>query len=219
VLFLDELPEFSYRVLEVMRQPMEEGRILLVRTARTHVFPARFQLVAAMNPCPCGFRGHPTRPCSCTALQVRRYTSRLSGPLLDRIDLHVEVPPVEVEHLEKGRGESSAAVADRVLGARRSALERNGGLPGKGGEPTVNAALGPADLRRLPRPTPEAGRLLRTSAERYALTARTWHRLLKVAWTIADLAGEERVGAAQISEALQYRVGRISGPLSRSGPS
>jgi magnesium chelatase family protein len=220
VLFLDELPEFSYRVLEVMRQPMEEGRILLVRTARTHVFPARFQLVAAMNPCPCGFRGHPSRPCSCTALQVRRYTSRLSGPLLDRIDLHVEVPPVEVAHLEAGQGEPSAGVAARVLAARGAAVERNSRLATRSnGSPAGNADLGPADLRRLPRPTREARALLRASAVRYALTARTWHRLLKVAWTIADLAGEQRIGAAHISEALQYRVGRSSGPLSRSGPS
>jgi len=105
VLFLDELPEFSYRVLEVLRQPLEEGRILLVRTARSHVFPARFQLVAAMNPCPCGYRGHPTRSCGCTQLQVQRYTARLSGPLLDRIDLHVDVPPVDIDELEEGGGE------------------------------------------------------------------------------------------------------------------
>ncbi len=209
VLFLDEMPEFAYRALEILRQPMEEGRILLVRTAQTHAFPARFQLVAAMNPCPCGFRGHPTRACVCTSLQVQRYRGRLSGPLLDRIDLHVEVPPVDVRSLEKGSGEPSAAVATRVIESRRRMQHRMAGIVGRAGSPLarVNAELGPAMLRQLPSPNEEARRLLARAVRAYALTARTYHRLLKVAWTIADLEGSAAVGSTHISEALHYRVG------------
>ena len=209
VLFLDELPEFAYRALEILRQPMEEGTILLVRTAQTHAFPARFQLVAAMNPCPCGYRGHPTRPCGCTPLQVQRYQGRLSGPLLDRIDLHVEVPPVDVRSLEEGCGEPSAPVAERVVQSRRRTLARIAGIEPPPGVPParVNAQLGPAMLRRLPSPNEEARHLLARAVRTYGLTARTYHRLLKVAWTIADLEGSPTVGAAHISEALHFRVG------------
>jgi magnesium chelatase family protein len=212
VLFLDELPEFSSRILETLRQPLEEGRILLVRSARTHLFPARFMLVGAMNPCPCGWRGHPARPCTCTPLQVKRYRDRISGPLLDRIDLHVEVPAVAIEALEKGEGEPSAAVADRVLAARRRALQRLEMLPDKvtdppGPRPRTNAELGPSLLRRLPSPEEEARRILARAARAYHLSARTYHRLLKVAWTIADLEGSPVIRAPHMSEALHYRVG------------
>ena len=162
-----------------------------------------------MNPCPCGYRGHPTRPCGCTPLQVQRYQGRLSGPLLDRIDLHVEVPPVDVGSLEQGSGEPSAPVAERVLQSRQRTLARIAGMePPPGAPPArVNAHLGPAMLRRLPSPTEEARRLLARAVRTYALTARTYHRLLKVAWTIADLEGNKTVGAAHISEALHFRVG------------
>jgi magnesium chelatase family protein len=209
VLFLDELPEFSYRVLEILRQPVEEGHIVVVRSAQTHTFPARFLLIAAMNPCPCGFRGHPKRACTCTHLQIRRYQSRLSGPLLDRIDLHVEVPPVEVSALESGEGEPSESVAHRVVRARTRACERIASSTAQGMRIVArsNAALGPAELRRLPQPEERARALLARSARAYGLTARTYHRILKVAWSIADLEGASNVRAEHVSEALHYRVG------------
>ncbi|MCK4772131.1 MAG: YifB family Mg chelatase-like AAA ATPase [Candidatus Latescibacteria bacterium] len=209
VLFLDELPEFTSRVLEILRQPLEDGRILLVRSAQTYTFPSRFLLAAAMNPCPCGFRGHPTRPCTCTAIQIRRYRVRISGPLLDRVDLHVDVPPVEVDALERGEGEPSALLAERVARARKRTQRRLRSLPGAGGEnlPTTNAMLTPSQLRRLPRLEDEARRILSRAARTYSLTARTYHRLLKVAWTIADLEGSPGVSAGHVSEAIHYRVG------------
>jgi magnesium chelatase family protein len=210
VLFLDELPEFTGRVLDVLRQPLEEGRVMIVRNTRAVSFPARFMLVAAMNPCPCGFHGHPERECACTWLQVKRYRSRISGPFLDRIDLHVEVPPVEVEALDRGRGESSLTVAARVAGARARTAGRLEALPSESispGAAGINAALTPAGLRRLPGPEAEARRMLARAVRSYGLSARTYHRLLKVAWTIADLAGAERVTAGHIGEALQFRVG------------
>ena len=209
VLFLDELPEFTSRVLEILRQPLEEGWILLVRSAQTYTFPSRFLLAAAMNPCPCGFRGHTTRPCTCTPLQIRRYRARLSGPLLDRVDLHVEVPPVEVSALERGEGEPSETLAGRVSEARRRSVRRLRKLSGgEGGGPvSTNAMLVPSQLRRLPGPEDEARRILARAARAYSLTARTYHRLLKVAWTIADLEGSPVVKAEHVSEALHYRVG------------
>ncbi len=212
VLFLDELPEFPSRVLDVLRQPIEEGRILLVRSARSFSFPSRFMLAAAMNPCPCGFRGHPGRSCSCTDIQAKRYRSRISGPLLDRIDLHVEVPPVEVEALEKGEGEPSAPVALRVDQARSNARKRfEKYCVGSDTGTTVNAALTSAQLRRLPSPDDRARHILPRAVRGYNLTARTWHRLQKVAWTIADLEGSDSVTAHHVSEALHYRTGDREG--------
>lgn len=209
ILFLDELPEFTGRVLDVLRQPLEEGRILLARSAQAHLFPARFLLAAAMNPCPCGFRGHPTRACTCTPLQVHRYRSRLSGPLLDRIDLHVEVPPVEVGALERGVGESSSVVAERVGKARIRSQERLKIFSNarNGGHISINAMLTASEIRTLPPPEEEARRILSQAARAYSITARTYHRLLKVAWTIADLEESRRVSAQHVSEALHYRVG------------
>jgi len=212
VLFLDELPEFSTRVLDVLRQPIEEGRILLVRSARSFLFPSRFLLAAAMNPCPCGFRGHPGRSCTCTDIQAKRYRSRISGPLLDRIDLHVEVPPVEVEALEEGEGEPSAPVALRVEQARECArrrFERYG--VGSDSGATVNSALTSAQLRKLPSLDDRARHILARAVRGYNLTARTWHRLQKVAWTIADLDGADSVTAHHVSEALHYRTGEREG--------
>ncbi len=210
ILFLDELPEFSGRVLDVLRQPLEEGRVLIVRNAHAIAFPSRFMLAAAANPCPCGFLGHPGRECTCTPFQIHRYRSRLSGPLLDRIDLHVDVPPVEVEALDSGSGEPSNRVNGRVVEARRRAAERLSECPSNAvmsGVPPVNAALTPAGLRHLPPPDEAGRRMLKTAVVSYGLSARTYHRLLKVAWTLADLAGSDRVGAEQIGEALQFRVG------------
>lgn len=197
VLFLDEMPEFERRVLDALRQPIEEGRIAVSRAARTVVFPARFMLVAAMNPCPCGYTGHPARACRCTPPQIARYGARVSGPLRDRIDLVVEVEPVPIAALAGGEaGESSAAVRARVLAARARQLARQGCL---------NASLSGRALQRHGGPCPSIRALLERSAERLQLSARAYHRVLRVARTIADLGAAERVAEAAVAEALQYR--------------
>lgn len=202
VLFLDELPEFDRHVLEVLREPLESGRISVSRAARQVEFPARFQLLAAMNPCPCGYLGHPANRCQCTPDQVARYRSRVSGPLLDRIDIQIEVPAVP-EHDLVGRtsaAESSAAVRDRVEAAARAQVERQG---------MSNARLDPGAVDALCAPDAAAEALLRAAIGRLGLSARAYHRILKVARTIADLAGAPRVQSAQVAEAIQYR--RLSG--------
>jgi magnesium chelatase family protein len=198
VLFLDEMPEFERRVLDAMRQPLEEGRITVSRAARSVVFPARFMLVAAMNPCPCGYLGSSTRPCRCTPARVARYRARLSGPLRDRIDLIVEVEAVPITALSghEPSGEGSAAVRARVAAARQCQAERRGGL---------NARLPPRALGRAC-PLGAAGRaVLDGFAERLHLSARAYHRVLRVARTIADLAGSEAISEPHLAEALQYR--------------
>lgn len=206
VLFLDELPEFDRRVLEVLREPLESGHIHISRAARQAEFPARFQLVAAMNPCPCGYLGDPTSRCRCTAEQVARYRARISGPLLDRIDLHVEVPRVSVDHLNAPAGEAmetSDEVRARVDAGRARQLERAG---------KPNQALTPTELDRTC-PLDEASRHLMSQAlQRFGLSARAYHRVLKVARTIADLAGSKRIENAHLSEAIGYRR------LDRSAP-
>jgi magnesium chelatase family protein len=204
VLFLDELPEFPRLALEALREPLETGRITISRAARQALFPARFQLVAAMNPCPCGWQGAfaaTGRSCRCTAEAVARYQARLSGPLLDRIDLQVEVPAAKpAELLARPDGEASATVAVRVAAARARALQRQGG---------PNALLEAAQLDTLARPEPEALAFLRSAGERLGWSGRGLHRALKVARTIADLAGAERIAVAHIAEALQFRRGVI----------
>jgi magnesium chelatase family protein len=201
VLFLDEMPEFSRHVLNVLRQPLEEGRITVARAARTVCFPARFLLVAAMNPCPCGYRSDPKRGCRCTPQQVARYRGRLSGPLLDRIDLIVDVQPVAIADLTGAPdGESSAAVRARVLGSRARQLARRG----RAGR--LNAALQGRAFDRVCS-LDEAGRLLlEKSADRLHLTARGFHRVLKVARTIADLGQQPEITTEHLAEALQYRM-------------
>jgi magnesium chelatase family protein len=202
VLFLDEMPEFDRRVLDVLRQPMEEGRVTISRAARTAVFPARFVLVGAMNPCPCGYKGDEHHACRCTPLQVDRYGSRISGPLRDRIDLLVEVAAVPVIALtDAAPGESSAIVRSRVLAARRRQEARYAGTGIR-----TNADLPAAMNRGYCEPTASGKQLLRRAAERLKLTARGYDRVLKVARTIADLAGEENVDAEHVGEALQYRL-------------
>jgi len=200
VLFLDELPEFERRVLEVLREPLEKGRIMISRAARQAEFPARFQLVAAMNPCPCGYLGDPDGRCRCTPDQVQRYRNRVSGPILDRIDLHVEVPRPEPAALAPGRkpdGEPSAAVAGRVSTARERQLGRGG---------CCNAALGVAGVNEHCRPDDAGRELLEQASARLGLSARGYHRILKLARTIADLAGEPAIGSAHVAEAVGFRI-------------
>lgn len=202
VLFLDEMPEFDRRVLEVLRQPLEDGHVTIARAARTTVFPARFVLVAAMNPCPCGFLGDQRRPCRCTPMQVAKYRGRLSGPLRDRIDLIVDVPAVPVSALADGPpGESSETVRTRVCAAR----ERQHARYGPEG-PRTNAALRGRRAAAACRPDAEGRDLLRRAVEQLGLSARGYDRVLKVARTIADLAGDARVGGDHVAEALQYRL-------------
>ncbi|HET8724699.1 MAG TPA: YifB family Mg chelatase-like AAA ATPase [Anaeromyxobacteraceae bacterium] len=197
VLFLDELPEFRRHVLEALRQPLEEGDVVLSRAGRTVRYPAEFQLVAAMNPCPCGFLGDPRRACLCGDEQMLRYRRRVSGPILDRIDLHVEVPAVPCEELARaGGGEASGEVARRVAAARAVQARRG----------TVNARLRGAALRRACALEPAAREVLGRAVARLALSARAHDRILRVARTIADLEGAERVHARHLLEAVQYRA-------------
>ena len=201
VLFLDELPEFPKAAMEVLRQPLEDGTITISRAAGQASFPSRFMLAAAMNPCPCGYFGHPTRPCRCSPVKVAAYLSRISGPLLDRLDIHVEVPPVEYKEMSgEAPGEPSAVIRKRVVAARELQRERYKGL-GIG----CNARLDPARLREFCVLTPEAQTLLGQAYDKLGLSGRSYDRLLRVSRTIADLAGEETIGAAAVAEAIQYR--------------
>lgn len=199
VLFLDEMPEFDRRVLEALRQPIEEGRITVSRALRSVVFPARFVLVAAMNPCPCGYLGDPKRVCKCTPPQIARYRGRLSGPLRDRLDLIVEVEAVPITALTEGpAGESSAAVRERVLAARARQLARCA-------RARVNAQLSGTELKKHAPLNLAGRRLLERSADKLHLSARGFHRIIRVARTIADLAGAEAIATEHLMEALQYR--------------
>jgi magnesium chelatase family protein len=197
VLFLDELPEFERRVLEMLREPLESGRVSISRAARQAEFPARFQLIAAMNPCPCGYLGHFSGKCRCTPDQVARYRGKISGPLVDRIDIHLEVPAVPQEDLlRQTPGEASETVRARVGKAHRIQMDRQG---------KTNSNLSTREIDAWCRPEAAAESLLRQAIARLNLSARAYHRVLKLARTIADLARCEAIAAAHVAEAIQYR--------------
>lgn len=197
VLFLDELPEFDRRVLEMLREPLESGEIHLSRATRQATYPARFQLIAAMNPCPCGYLGHASKPCRCSPEAVKRYRDRISGPLLDRIDLTIEVPSLTAAELVSAQhGESSEQVLQRVLAARQRQHQRQG---------KTNAALSPSELDNLSLILPEARSALGEILEKLSLSARSFHRILRVALTLADLNGDDEVNRSHILRAINFR--------------
>jgi magnesium chelatase family protein len=198
-LFLDELPEFDRKVLEVLREPLETGHITISRAARQVDFPARFQLVAAMNPCPCGYLGDASGRCHCTSEQVMRYRARVSGPLLDRIDMHLDVPRISHDVLRKGSPqgeETSANIRMRVVAARNRAMARSG---------KANSALTAKEVKQLCPLTEQGHQLLEQAMEKFGLSHRAYHRILKLARTIADLAESDNIEVSHLSEAIGYR--------------
>ncbi|MGI6494924.1 MAG: YifB family Mg chelatase-like AAA ATPase [Kiritimatiellia bacterium] len=203
VLFLDELPEFHRNVLEVLRQPLEDGVVTIARAAAAATFPCRFMLVTAMNPCPCGYFGDPRRACRCSPLQVQNYRNRISGPLLDRIDIHIEVPAVRYRDLSSAqRGDTSSQIRERVAAARaRQAARFAKSAPGV----TCNAAMGARETQTLCVLRPEARDLLKMAMTELHFSARAYDRLIKVARTIADMEDCAEIDAVHVSEALQYR--------------
>jgi magnesium chelatase family protein len=201
VLFLDELPEFQRNVLEVLRQPLEDGNVTIARAAMTLTFPARFMLAAAMNPCPCGFFNDPSRECTCTPPIIQRYVSKISGPLLDRIDIHIDMPAVRFQELrQEAGGEASEAIRSRVVKARERQLARF-----QGEKIYCNAQMSSRQIRRYCNIAPDSERLLESAMSRLGLSARAHDRILKVSRTIADMEGAEDILSAHISEAIQYR--------------
>ncbi len=201
VLFLDELPEFSRGAMEVLRQPIEDGKVTISRVNGTISYPSAVMLVAAMNPCPCGYFGHPTKPCTCSSGAVSRYLSRVSGPLLDRLDLHIEVPPVEFDEISsQEKAESSAMIKERVNSARKLQNERFKGTP-----VTCNARITPDMLQEVCRLSEPGRELLKKAFEKLGLSARAYDRILKVSRTIADLDQSEEIEPRHVAEAVQYR--------------
>jgi len=201
LLFLDELPEFQRNVLEVLRQPVEDGTVTIARAAMTLTFPARFMMATAMNPCPCGFFNDPSRDCTCTPPMIQRYVSKISGPLLDRIDIHIDMPAVRFQELRQDSGgENSETIRARVVKARQRQLRRF-----QGEKIYCNAQMSPRQLRKYCNISADCERLLESAMSRLGLSARAHDRILKVSLTISDLEGAEAIGTMHISEAIQYR--------------
>jgi magnesium chelatase family protein len=204
VLFLDELPEFPRNVLEVMRQPLEDGSVSIARASMSLTFPARFMLAAAMNPCPCGFFNDKSRDCHCSPPMIQRYISKISGPLLDRIDIHIDVPAVNYKELRAGSTpESSEQILERVMRAREVQLKR---FAGAGGRIYANAQMGAQQIRTFCELSSESERLLERAMQQQGLSARAHDRILKVARTIADLEGASDIQSQHLAEAIQYRT-------------
>ncbi len=202
VLFLDEMPEFRKHVLEVMRQPLEDGTVTIARATTSLKFPANFMLVAAMNPCPCGFLGDKVKECSCTPVQIQRYRNRLSGPLLDRIDMHIEVPPVQVQEISSRQaGESSDSIRSRVNHARKLQQKRFSGVS----TINCNAQMGSRQLESCCNLDQASSNLLNNAIDRLGLSARAYHRILKIARTVADLGKATDISSSHLAEAIQYR--------------
>ncbi len=203
VLFLDELPEFSKQVTETLRQPLEDGSITISRALARFRFPSSFMLVCAMNPCKCGYFGHPTRPCTCKSAEIQKYMAKISGPLLDRIDIQIEVPSLSYEEMaDTSPAESSEKIRERVNAARRLARQR---FSADGLTLFSNSAMSAPEIRRYCALDKEAADLLKTAFNTLGLSARGHDRILRVARTIADLAGSEKIGAPHIAEAIQLR--------------
>jgi magnesium chelatase family protein len=198
-LFLDELPEFDRKVLEVLREPLETGHITISRANKRADFPARFQLIAAMNPCPCGYLGDATGRCHCTSEQIMRYRAKISGPLLDRIDMHLDVPKVShavIRNGSPGGEEASASIRKRVVAARQKAVERSG---------KTNSALSAKEVKQLCKLSDADHQLLEQAMDKFALSHRAYHRILKLARSIADLADSESIERSHLTEAISYR--------------
>ena len=201
VLFLDEFPEFSRQAMETLRSPIEDGKVTISRAGGRLTYPCEFSLVAAMNPCPCGFYGHPKKKCICSSQTVKKYLGKISGPMLDRLDIHVEVPAVEFDELTgKPTGESSAEIRARVETARKLQNERYEGTGIK-----CNARLTPAMMREFCQMTPDAEAVLKGAFERLGMSARSYDRILKIARTVADLDNSRKITSAHIAEAIQFR--------------
>jgi magnesium chelatase family protein len=202
VLFCDELPEFNRSVLEVLRQPLEDRHITIARAKYSIDYPASFMMVASMNPCPCGYYNHPTKPCVCTPSQVQKYLNKISGPLLDHIDIQVEIVPVPFDELTKSTpAESSATIRERVIRARQIQQQRFANEPGI----HSNAQMTPRLLQKYAQPDERGKAMLQSAMDRLNLSARAYDRILKVARTIADLDGSDTIQSMHIAEAIGYR--------------
>ena len=212
VLFLDELPEFRRNVLESLRQPLEDGFVTISRASMTLKFPSRFTLVAAQNPCPCGYLGHEEKTCSCTPAQIHRYQTKVSGPLLDRIDIHIQVPAVPYKNLgRKGKGESSRVIRERVTKARAIQEERFNGIG-----IFSNSQMSVKEIKKFCTLKRETASFLEKVCEKLGLSARAYHRILKISRTIADLEGKKDISTSHIGEAVQYRGLDRNEPFSQS---